>query len=330
MEKLSRSKRAAVLSCLIEGNSILSTVRITGVAKTTILRFLAEAGEACTTYHDRVMVNLPCRTIQLDEVWSFVGCKEKTKPIAKGEHPGDVWTWTAICADTKLIPCWRVGDRGNRTAYAFCDDLSGRFAHKLQITSDGHPAYQWAVGSIFQDADFAMLCKIYRLDDKGQDVCIGAKKTVMRGNPNLALISTSYVERANLTIRMTNRRFTRKTNGYSKKLDNHAHNLALCLMAYNFCKKHSTLKTTPAVAAGLTDHQWSLDEVADMIEAYAKEREDAAFEAAFEAKVTQPRQRPKTYEPTPKHLIPLAWYLLPTEPETPPSKAGEDGSLDLS
>jgi IS1 family transposase len=161
MEKLSTKNRAAILRCLIEGNSILSTSRITGAAKNTIIKFLAEAGEACSDYHDKKMRNLPCRILQLDEVWSFVGCKEKAKKHAKGQHPGDVWTWTSICAETKLIPSWRVGDRGGSTAYAFCSELSERFTGKLQITSDGHPAYQWAVSANFKDMDFAQLIKIY-------------------------------------------------------------------------------------------------------------------------------------------------------------------------
>lgn len=148
MEKLATAKRAAVLRCLIEGNSILSTSRITGVAKNTIVKLLAEAGDACSDFMDKKMVNLPCKVLQMDEIWSFVGCKEARKEFAKGDHPGDVWTWTSLCADTKLIPSWRVGDRSGQTAYAFCADLAKRFSGKLQISTDGHPAYRWAIGAV--------------------------------------------------------------------------------------------------------------------------------------------------------------------------------------
>lgn len=309
MEKLATEKRAAVLRCLIEGNSILSTSRITGVAKNTIIKYLAEAGEACSDYHDKHMRNLPCKVIQLDEVRSFVGCKEKAKAKAKGQHPGDVWTWTSICAETKLIPSWRVGDRGMTTAYEFCADLSGRFSGRLQITSDGHAAYQWAVGANFSDVDFAQLVKIYAMSDEGREVCVGARKVPVLGTPDIDLVSTSYVERSNLTVRMTNRRFTRLTNGFSKKLENHCHMLAVCFMSYNFCRKHQTLKQTPAQAAGLADHQWTVAEVVAMVQAYHEAKEAAAFEAAIVAKWTKPRTTPKAYTLISKDRIPTPWYL---------------------
>lgn len=318
MEKLTTDKRGAVLRCLIEGNSILSTSRITGTAKNTIVKLLEDAGEACANYQDKVMVNLPCKTLQLDEVWSFVGCKEKAKKKAKGNHPGDVWTWTALCADTKLIPSWRIGDRGMRTAYAFCADLSDRFSGKLQITSDGHPAYQWAVGGNFKDVDFAQLVKVYAKNDEGREICVGARKVPMLGAPDFDLVSTSYVERANLTVRMTNRRFTRLTNGFSKKLENHGHMMAICMMSYNFCRKHTTIKKTPAQAAGIADHQWTLEEVVKMVDEYLVSKEAAEFEAAF-AKFDRPRTTPKTFTPTPKDQIPLPWYLNP-ESGGPPEK----------
>lgn len=321
MEKLAANKRAAVLQCLIEGNSILSTSRITGAAKNTIIKLLAQAGEACSAYQDKVMRNLPCKVLQLDELWSFVGCKEKTKKHAKNaQHPGDVWTWTSICAETKLIPSWRVGDRSMATAYAFCADLSQRFAGKLQITSDGHPAYQWAVGANFQDVDFAQLIKIYGQDAEGREIVTGIRKEPRLGTPDIDLVSTSYVERANLTIRMTNRRFTRLTNGFSKKLENHCHMMAISMMSYNFCRKHATLKMTPAQAAGVSAKQWTLADVVDMIDAYELEQENAAFERAFAMKLTAPRTLPKTYPPKPKDQIPLPWYLDPNSggpPEKP-------------
>lgn len=308
MEKISINQRAAILRCLIEGNSVLSTSRITGVAKNTILGYLAEAGEACTEFQNRMMVNLPCETLQLDEIWSFVGCKEKAKAKAKGQHPGDVWTWTSICAETKLIPCWRVGDRSATTAFEFCADLAGRFTGRVQITSDGLESYKWAIGANFSDVDFAQLIKVYGKGDNGQDVVIGIRKKAVFGTPDMDLVSTSYVERSNLTLRMTNRRFTRLTNGFSKKLENHCHMLAVGFMSYNFCRKHLTLKMTPAQAAGIADHQWTITEVVAMIAEFAKEKEEALFEAAFASRLTRPRTTPKTYEPqTP--LTP--WYLDP-------------------
>lgn len=309
MERLATSKRAAVLRCLIEGNSILGTSRITGVAKNTIVKLLADVGNACSAHMDKAMTNLPCKVLQLDEIWSFVGCKEAAKKAALGQHPGDVWTWTALCADTKLIPSWRVGDRSGLTAYAFCADLAKRFAGHVQITSDGHGAYRWAVGANFKDADFAQLVKIYGKDDQGRDVVIGTRKETVFGQPDLDLVSTSYVERSNLTIRMGNRRFARLTNAFSKKLENHCHMLAVSFMHYNFCRKHSSIKTTPAQAAGIADHQWTLDEVVAMADAYAAEQERQAFEQAFAAKWTRPRSAPKAFTPTPKDRIPTPWYL---------------------
>jgi IS1 family transposase len=330
MEKLPTAKRAAVLRCLIEGNSILSTSRIVGVAKNTIIDYLEEAGEACNEYQSKVMVDLPCKELQLDEVWSFVGCKEKNKASAINEHPGDVWTWTAICADTKLIPSWRVGDRGWKTAWDFCHDLAGRFSGHLQISTDGHPSYRFAVGQAFGDVDFAQLIKIYGKDGNGNDVCVGARKVRRRGNPDMSCVSTSYVERSNLTVRMTNRRFTRLTNGFSKKLENHNLMLAVCFMSYNFCRNHGTLKMTPAQAAGIADKQWTLEDVADMIEAHHAEKAEASFEAAFaEMKWTAPRREPKAYEPR-KPLTP--WYLNKDSggPNSAVQKAGITYASDLS
>ena len=306
MKKLSITQRAAILRCLIEGNSILSTSRITGAAKNTIIDYLEEAGEACSAYHDKAMVNLPCKELQLDEIWSFVGCKEKAKDSAKGEHPGDVWTWTSICAETKLIPSWRVGDRSMDTCYAFCHDLAGRFTGRLQITSDGHNTYKWAVGANFNEVDFAQLIKIYGKDENGFDVVTGIRKMPVLGTPDISKVSTSYVERSNLTIRMCNRRFTRLTNGFSKKLANHCHMLALSFMSYNFCRKHTSIKTTPAQAAGITSKQWTIEDVVVMIEEFHAAKLAAEFEAAFDTKFTAPRKAPRTYE-IKKPRTP--WYL---------------------
>lgn len=313
MNKLSTQTRAAVLRCLIEGNSILATSRITGAAKNTIVKFLVDAGEACSSYQNKHLRALPCRVLQLDEVWSFVGCKEKMKASALDPHPGDVWTWTAICAETKLIPAWRVGDRSSRTAMDFCHDLSRRFSGELQITSDGHPAYKMAVGMNF-DLDrthFAQLVKVYGKDEEGNEIVIRADKVPVFGTPDIDLVSTSYVERSNLTLRMSNRRFTRLTNAFSKKLENHCHMLAVSIMHYNFSRKHATLKTAPAVAAGVTDHVWTMAEIVEMIDAYVAARDRAAFDRAFALKLTAQRNTPKTYTPTPKDQLPVPWYLDP-------------------
>ena len=250
--------------------------------------------------------------LQLDELWCFVGCREKTKATAINQHPGDVWLWTAIDAETKLIPAWRVGDRSSRTAMDFCADLSTRFNGSLQISSDGHPAYKMAVGSNF-DLDrtsFAQLVKIYGKNEQGFDVCVGSRKDPVFGTPDIELVSTSYVERSNLTLRMTNRRYTRLTNAFSKKLENHGHMIALGLFSYNFCTKHGTLKTAPAVAAGVAGHVWTMDEVVRMIDAHFADKVNEQFAAAFATmNITPKRTYPKSYTPTPKSELPVPWYL---------------------
>ena len=288
------------------GNSILSTSRITGAAKNSIVKLLAEAGEACTAYQDEHLRELPCKVLQLDEVWSFVGCREKSKAKAIGKHPGDVWTWTALCAETKLIPAWRVGDRSSRTAYAFCADLCKRFTETLQITTDGHPAYKWAIGANFTTVNYAQLIKIYGKDEDGKDVVIRTERQPVFGTPNIDLVSTSYVERSNLTLRMNNRRFTRLTNAFSKKAENHCHMLAVSFMHYNFCRKHTSIKTTPACAARVADHQWTLEEIVEMMDAYFEAKLDREFEAAFDMKFTTPRRGSLSYPPQPRKL---PWYL---------------------
>jgi IS1 family transposase len=317
MKKLATQKRAAILRCLIEGNSVRATVRITGAAKDTVLALLERAGEACLAYQDEHLTNLPCDELQMDEIWSFVGCREAVKSKAVGQHPGDVWTWTALCPKTKVIPAWRVGDRSHRTAFAFCADLSKRVKQDLQITTDGHPAYQWAIGANFKRVNYARLVKIYGKDDAtGRDVVIGAKPEAVFGNPDMSRVSTSYAERSNLTIRMGNRRFTRLTNGFSKKLSNHRHQLAITFMHYNFCRKHMTLKQTPAQAAGVADHQWTLEEVVEMMDAHFEAKLTAEFERAFDEKYTSLRTMPKSYAPVAKQTE-LPWYL-DTSRETPP------------
>ncbi len=254
------------------------------------------------------MRQLPCKVLQLDEVFSFVGCHEKSKAKAKFQHPGDVWTWTAICADSKLIPSWRVGDRSGSTAFAFCSDLSKRFAETVQITSDGLQAYRWAIGANFNTVNYAQLIKIYGKDEDGKDVVIRTERQPVFGTPDMDLVSTSYAERSNLTLRMSHRRFTRLTNAFSKKLENHCHMLSVFFMFYNFCRVHTTIKSTPASAAGVTDHKWTLDEVVEMIDRYREAKIEKLFEAAFEERLTRPRASPKTYAPQPRKT---PWYLDP-------------------
>ncbi|MGB6464984.1 MAG: IS1 family transposase, partial [Xanthobacteraceae bacterium] len=213
--------------------------------------------------------------LQLDEIWSFIYAKQKNVPRAKSAPPdaGDVWTWVAIDADTKLVPSWRVGDRSSETAIAFTDDLASRLANRVQITTDGHRAYLEAIeGSFGADVDYAMLVKIYGTPIEGEKryspaECIGAVKHRVEGNPDPKHVSTSFAERQNLTLRMQSRRFTRLTNAFSKKLENHALSVALHYMHYNFCRIHKTLRITPAMAAGVTDHVWSVADIVSMIEA---------------------------------------------------------------
>ena len=272
MNRLTRDKQIQVVASLVEGNSIRSTVRMTGVAKNTVIKLLVDLGVACEAYQVERLVNLPCKKIQCDEIWSFVGAKQKQDN--QGAHGiGDVWTWTAIDADTKLIPSWLVGDRGLDTAKRFVSDLAGRLANRVQITSDGHKCYVEAVeGAFGSEVDFAQLVKQYGNEQRecsevrySPAVCTGAKKIPIMGTPNPADISTSYVERHNLTIRMSIRRFTRLTNAFSKKLENHAASVALFIMYYNFCRIHQTLRVTPAMAAGVTDHVWEIGEIVDLL-----------------------------------------------------------------
>ena len=270
MNVLSKDKRASVVAALVEGNSIRATVRMTGVAKNTVVKLLCDLGRACSDYQDRAFVNLKCKRLQCDEIWSFVGAKEKNcTPIMKANGAGDVWTWTALDADTKLIPCWFVGNRNANAAYHFMCDVRQRLANRVQLTTDGHRAYLVGVGRVFgdEDIDYAMLQKIYGKAQDGPEtryspaICMGSRKAVVYGKPDHEHISTSYAERQNLTMRMSMRRFTRLTNGFSKKLENHEHALALYFMYYNFCRIHQTLRVTPAMEAGVSEHVWSLDEV---------------------------------------------------------------------
>lgn len=275
MNQLTTERRCQVISALVEGNSIRSTVRMTGVAKNTVIKLLVDIGTACAAYQDRVMVNLPCQRIQVDEIWSFVGAKAKNVPEERknDESIGDVWTWTAICADTKLVSSWLVGGRDGEYAEAFMRDVASRLANRVQLTSDGHKPYLQAVEAAFGgDVDYSMLIKMYGNAPEGPQtrysppVCNGSKKETIVGNPDPAHISTSYAERQNLTMRMKMRRFTRLTNAFSKKIDNLAHAVSLHFMHYNFCRIHQTLRSTPAIKAGVADHVWSIAEVVGLLD----------------------------------------------------------------
>ncbi len=273
MNQLGLEKRAQVINCLVEGNSIRATVRLTGVAKNTVVKLLADVGRACSIYQDRVFRGLTCKRIQCDEVWSFVGAKEKnTTDETKLKGWGDCWTWTALDADTKLIPCWYVGTRDAGAAYHFMHDLAARLAHRVQLTTDGHKPYLVAVSDAFgTDVDYAQLIKIYGEGPKTEArywpaQCMGAKKAVISGAPEFAHVSTSHVERSNLTIRMGNRRFTRLTNAFSKKVENHEHMLALFFCFYNFCRIHQSLRVTPAMAAGVSSRVWELADIVSLLD----------------------------------------------------------------
>jgi IS1 family transposase len=261
MNKLDREARSKILHLLCEGNSIRAIERLTGASKHTITRLLIDAGRACGEYQDCVLRNLPCRRIRLDEIWAFVYSKQDNVKRAKSapKHAGDAWTWTAICADTKLLISTLVGGRNANFAVAFVHDLKSRLANRVQITSDGHRPYLIAMDTVFgDDADYAMLQKIYGADPVGEKryspaICLAARKEVITGNPDPTHINTSYAERQNLTMRMHMRRFTRLTNAFSKKIENLAHQVALHQIFYNFVRVHQTLRMTPAMAAGVTD-----------------------------------------------------------------------------
>jgi IS1 family transposase len=272
LKQLSNGQRAQVVGCICEGNSIRSTVRMTGISKNTITRLLIELGDVCTDYQDRTLRNLKCKRIQCDEIWSFVYAKEKNVPAEmKGEFGvGDVWTWTAIDADTKLIPSFMLGNRDARTANAFIDDLKSRLTTRVQLTTDGLKVYVEAVeGAFGADIDYAQLVKIYGASQEDTRYspaeCIGCERKRVQGNPDPAHISTSYVGRQNLSMRMHTRRFTRLTNAFSKKLKDHLATVAVYFMYYNFGRIHQTLRVTPAMEAGVSDHVWSYEETIGLL-----------------------------------------------------------------
>ncbi len=268
MNRLDNSRRAAVVKLLVEGMSIRAVCRVTGVAKGTVLKLLADLGEACRAYHDVNVRGLKSQRIQCDEIWSFVGTKDKNVlPDEVGTGIGSIWTWTAIDADLKLIAAYHVGTRDAGCAYEFMQDLAPRLDSRVQLTTDGLKLYINAVSDAFGSGiDYAMLVKMYGETPAGAGrysppQCIGAELVPVMGEPAVEHISTSYVERQNLTMRMSMRRFTRLTNGFSKKVANLMHAVALHFMHYNFCRKHITLKQTPAMAAGIADHVWTIDEL---------------------------------------------------------------------
>ena len=274
MNQLSSAKRAAILSALVEGNSLRSTTRMTGVSINTVTKLLVDAGTACEKYQDEIMKNLTCQRIQCDEIWAFCYAKQKNVPPqyegVKGY--GDVWTWVAIDADTKLVPTWVMGLRDIDHAIEFMKDLSPRLANRIQLTTDGLHAYGEAVGAAFWGkVDYARIVKTYGTPygDAGRyspAECTGCKKKAVTGNPDPDHISTSYVERQNLTMRMGMRRFTRLTNGFSKKLENLGHAVALHFMHYNFVRRHTTLKMSPAMAAGVSTKLWAIQDIVDLID----------------------------------------------------------------
>jgi IS1 family transposase len=275
MNTLKKEKQRQVVAALVEGNSIRATCRMTGVAKGTVLKLLVDLGKVCAEYQDKTLRNLTCSKIQCDEIWAFVYAKEKNVPKKmKGQFGiGDVWTFTALDAETKLIPTWHIGNRDIENATIFMKDLARRLKNKVQLTTDGHRMYLEAVEDAFGcEIDFSQLIKIYgKSPDKENETryspaeCIGAEKHKITGNPDEDSVSTSYVERQNLSMRMGMRRFTRLTNGFSKKALNLFYAESLYFMHYNFCRIHQTLRMTPAMKAGVTDRLWEIEDILSLL-----------------------------------------------------------------
>ena len=276
MNKLSAADRARILHLLCEGNSIRAVTRLTGASKNTVAKLLEDAGKACMAYHDEHVRNVTAKRVQVDEIRSFVYAKQKNVATAEAapEGAGDQWTWVAIDADSKLVVSYFVGGRDGECAMWFIDDLRARLANRVQLTSDGHKAYLEAVeGAFGADVDYAQLVKIYGASPdsaKGRyspAECTGAKKVPIEGKPDMAHVSTSYVERQNLTMRMHMRRFTRLTNAFSKKVENHAYAVALHYMYYNFVRLHGKVLVSPAMAAGVTNRLWEIGDIVALVEA---------------------------------------------------------------
>jgi IS1 family transposase len=275
MNKLSADERAKVLQLLCEGMPIRAITRVTGVHKVTVARLMNDAGRAVADYQDAALRNLKTKRVQVDEIWSFTYAKQRNVPTAKAapEGAGDTWTWTAIDADSKLVMSWMVGGRDGDYAMAFMDDVAKRLVNRVQLTSDGHKSYLEAVeGAFGGDVDYAMLVKLYGVTPGpagrySPAECTGIRKTAIEGKPDMKHVSTSYVERQNLTMRMHMRRFTRLTNGFSKKVEAHANAVALHFAYYNFVRIHKTLRMTPAMAAGVTDRLWEMADLVAIVEA---------------------------------------------------------------
>jgi IS1 family transposase len=288
MNRLTTDRRAALVASLVEGNSIRATARMTDTAFNTVLKFVVDIGTACRTFYDQSMRNLDCRRLQCDEIWQFCYAKDRNLPptmrrdqvlgCSSPNLVGSVWTWVAIDADTKLVPAFHVGTRDTGCACEFMKDLAGRLRNRVQLTTDGHRAYLVAVAQAFEDEiDYATLVKLYGTEPAGEaryspPKCVGTRKEVKWGEPDEAHISTSYIERQNLTMRMGIRRFTRLTNAFSKKVENLEHALALHYVHYNFVRIHKTLRCTPAMEAGVTDRLWTVRDIAALLEATETQR----------------------------------------------------------
>jgi IS1 family transposase len=274
MNKSSPARRAQILGMMVEGVSIRAISRMTSASKNTIVKLLADAGNACAEYQDRTLRNLPCKRIQADEIWSFVYAKAKNVPEKmRGQFGvGDVWTWTTLCADTKLVPSWYVGPRDAESAHHIMQDVASRLTNRVQLTTDGFHCYLDAVDAAFPHGiDYAMLVKLYGTDPMAEkryspSVCLSAESKIIRGNPDCDHINTSYVERQNLNMRMGIRRFTRLTNAFSKKLENHIHALSIYFMHYNFVRIHQTIRCSPAMEAGVTDTLWTLEDMVRIVD----------------------------------------------------------------
>lgn len=276
MNKLDAKTRATILHMLCEGSSIRSIARITGTSKNTVSKLLVDAGKACMKFHDEAVREVKASRIQCDEIWSFCYAKQKNVATAKDapEGAGDVWTWTALDADSKLIVSYLVGDRSGEAAIDLMDDLRARLANRVQLTTDGHKAYLEAVeGAFGGDVDYAQLVKLYgSMGGKTAEVryspaeCTGIRKRRVEGNPDETHVSTSHVERSNLTMRMHMRRFTRLTNAFSKKIENHTYAVALHMVYYNFVRRHKTLRMSPAMAAGVSDRLWDIADIVMLVE----------------------------------------------------------------
>jgi IS1 family transposase len=274
MNKLPSEKRAQALQMMAEGISLRAMTRLTGISRTTLIRLLEDAGQAFSEYQDRVLVNLPCKRIQVDEAWAFCYAKQKNVPTAKAapEGAGDIWTWVGLDADTKLVASFYVGGRDSEAAATFINDLAPRLSSRVQLTSDGHRPYLEAIEGAFGSAiDYAMLVKVYGPAPEGQrryspPICTGSHRYRVQGTPDPKHVSTSYVERQNLNIRMGNRRMTRLTNAFSKKAINHSHMMDIYFMHYNFIRIHQTLKITPAMAAGVTPALWEMSDMVKVLE----------------------------------------------------------------